>query len=168
MKTISQVSYNVNLAYSRFPVGCPIGISIGARMRTLSSILGRQQEKGQGKMEPKGGYRSCSSASASARSSYSVEVPPTSSMFKRAGGKGEKANSITLPDAISQISTTISAIASKAPPPPMAPPTTAACSPIDMRSKCYKQLSEIRVVGVLSEEEYASEKCAVMDALKKL
>lgn len=97
----------------------------------------------------------------------SLEDPPTSSMFERAGGKGKKANSITLPDAISQMSTAISSIAYKAPP-------TATCSPIksiDMRSKCYKQLSEInnlRVVGILSEEEYAVEKCAVMDALKKL
>ncbi len=72
----------------------------------------------------------------------SLETPPNTSMFLRAGGgnKNKKANSITLPDAISQISTAISSITSPA------PPSTATCSPaksIDSRSKCYKQLGEL-------------------------
>ena len=42
---------------------------------------------------------------------------------------------------------------------------------IDNRSKCYKQLgdlNELRSSGVLTEEEYQSEKEAIMITLKKL
>jgi hypothetical protein len=39
---------------------------------------------------------------------------------------------------------------------------------IDTRSKCYKQLSELKSAGVLTEEEYQSEKEAIMATLKKL
>ena len=42
---------------------------------------------------------------------------------------------------------------------------------IDLRSKCYKQLSELnnlKDTGILTEEEYVAEKDAVLAMLKKL
>ena len=42
---------------------------------------------------------------------------------------------------------------------------------IDNRSKCYRQLAELKNLmesGLLSEEEYTSERQAVMDILHKL
>ena len=95
-------------------------------------------------------------------------------MFLRSGGgvKRKKNDSVTLPDAISQISSAISSISSRSS--PVSPATSSICSPaksIDSRSKCYKQLGELnnlKLAGVLSEEEFAVEKIAVMDVLKKL
>ena len=49
-----------------------------------------------------------------------------------------------------------------------------ACSPaklIDYRGKCYKQLSELKSLfesGVLTEEEYTSERSVILGMLKKL
>ena len=42
---------------------------------------------------------------------------------------------------------------------------------IDNRSKCYKQLGELRSLkdsGLLSEAEYTSERAAIMSTLKSL
>ena len=51
------------------------------------------------------------------------------------------------------------------------PPVDQSNRSIENRSKCYKQLSErndLKVAGVLTEEEYVAEKSAIMNALKKL
>lgn len=100
--------------------------------------------------------------------SKSLDDPPTSSMFTRAGGKSGKGNA-TLSGAITQMSAAICSLVPKSP-----PVSTTLSSPvkcIDGRYKCYKQLSEIsnlKETGVLSEEEFYIEKEAIMKMLKKL
>ena len=87
-------------------------------------------------------------------------------MFIKAGGGNRK---VSLSDAITQISTTISSLASKSPPP--APPVCNPVKSIDGRSKCYRQLNELnnlKLAGVLSEDEFYTEKRVIMDLLKKL
>ena len=91
-------------------------------------------------------------------------------MFIRAGGcNSTRPKKGSLSDAITQISTTISSLASKPP-----QPAVITCSPvksIDGRSKCYKQLAELnnlKQAGVLSEDEFYTEKMVIMDLLKKL
>ena len=83
----------------------------------------------------------------------STSEPPTTSMFGRAGCVNSK-KTMT--------------------------PTTSGVKPssgesparvIDNRSKCYKQLGELRSLkesGLLSDEEYATERAAIMSTLKKL
>ena len=39
---------------------------------------------------------------------------------------------------------------------------------IDNRSKCYKQLGELKESGLLSEAEYTTERAAIMSTLKNL
>lgn len=99
-----------------------------------------------------------------------LDDPPTTSMFIRAGGgNSTKAKKGSLSDAITQISTTISSLASKSPPP--APPVCNPVKSIDGRSKCYRQLNELnnlKLAGVLSEDEFYTEKRVIMDLLKKL
>ena len=86
-------------------------------------------------------------------------------MFIRAGGgNSTRPKKGSLSDAITQISTTISSLASK-------PPQPAVIKSIDGRSKCYKQLAELnnlKQAGVLSEDEFYTEKMVIMDLLKKL
>ena len=78
-----------------------------------------------------------------------LDNAPTSSMFKRAGngsGSSKKAD---------------------------AKPNSASLSPakiIDNRSKCYRQLSELRNLkdeGLISGEDYDRERSAIMSMLKK-
>ena len=38
----------------------------------------------------------------------------------------------------------------------------------DIRTKCYKQLSDLKGEGILTEEEYMAEKSAIMSTLKGL
>ena len=101
----------------------------------------------------------------------SLDDPPTTSMFMRAGD--ESANSSrkikndnnSLTEAFTQAAT---AALSPSPRPHSDSP---ACSQLEARSKCYKQLAEVnnlRLTGVLNEEEYAIEKDAVLQVLKGL
>lgn len=82
----------------------------------------------------------------------STETPPTT--FVRAGGNCSKKK------------TDASSLNSK--------PTSSTGSPakvIDNRSKCYKQLSDLKNLhesNILSEEEYSAEKNTILDMLKRL
>ena len=102
----------------------------------------------------------------------SLDDPPVSSMFVPAGGggPGKKKDSYVseaLPQAAMAISSAIS-------PRPTIQPSSMGTSPakeIESRSKYYKQLSDLngmKTSGVLSEEEYLTEKDAVMSVLRKL
>lgn len=104
----------------------------------------------------------------------SVDDPPTSSMFVRAGkndssGK-KKGESSAMAEALTQAAVAISTALSpqsNAPNPTRASPAKL----IESRSKCYKQLSDLnnlKVSGVLTAEEYLSEKDAVLAILRKL
>lgn len=80
----------------------------------------------------------------------SIDCAPTSTMFIRAGGNLPKKKNETVGGGPTAIS-----------------PAKA----IDNRSKCYKQLSDLKNLlesGVLSEQEYSGEKATIMGVLKKL
>ena len=105
----------------------------------------------------------------------SLETPPTNSMFVRAGnsekpnkGKGKDAS---MTEAFTQMAKEISNALSPATTPRARPQVSSPGRLIDDRSKCYKQLNELNNLkssGILSEEEYQSEKGAVMANLKLL
>ena len=84
---------------------------------------------------------------------------PNSSMFSKAGGKEPKRKS-EVTEAIGEVAKQMSAAFSGALPVTSCTSTVPA-KKIDNRSKCYKQLSDVkdlRGAGVLTEEEYQSEK----------
>lgn len=89
--------------------------------------------------------------------------PPENSMFSRAG-RGSTSSSTQKK---SEVAEAISEVAKQL----FNPKPQSGQSSIENRSRCYSQLSELnnlKVAGVLTEEEYAAEKCAIMNALKKL
>ena len=102
----------------------------------------------------------------------SMTTHPATSMFVRAGGTTPK-KVASVPDPMSQAICQLASALT-----PKASSTTPACrvgdSPakvIENRSKCYRQLAELKNLmetGLLSEEEYTSERQAVMDTLHKL
>lgn len=103
----------------------------------------------------------------------SLDDPPVSSMFVRAGGggPGKKKRDTSVSEALTQAAMAISSAIS---PRPAIQPSSMGTSPakeIESRSKCYKQLSDLNALkasGILSEEEYLTEKDAVMSVLRKL
>ena len=104
----------------------------------------------------------------------SLDDPPVSSMFVRAGGggPGKKKKDSSVSEALTQAAMAISSAIS--PRHAAIQPSSMGTSPakeIESRSKCYKQLSDLnglKTSGVLSEEEYLTEKDAVMSVLRKL
>lgn len=103
----------------------------------------------------------------------SLEDPPTSSMFVRAGtGKKKDEGNMSMAEALTQAAVAISSTLSPRSSLPSSQPTgTSPAKLIDSRSKCYKQLSELnslKASGILTEDEYAEEKESVMSLLRKL
>ena len=107
----------------------------------------------------------------------SLEHPPNTSMFCRAGNTENKKKSAegTLTEALTVVADKIScALSPAATTPTRSAGSTNKPSPaklIENRSKCYRQLSELNSLkssGVLTEEEYVTEKDAVMETLKNL
>ena len=97
-----------------------------------------------------------------------LDDPPTSSMFNRAGGKGPAKGSTTLSGALTQMSEAICCLAPK-PLPISAVTVPSPVKCIDSRFKCQlSEISNLKQTGVLSEEEFAVEKAAIMKLLKKL
>lgn len=98
----------------------------------------------------------------------SSDDPPTTTMFTRAGGVTPKRK--TAADAVSQAISQLSSTLSPRP----APSSSLSPSPakvIDNRSKCYRQLGELKNLkqsGLLSEDEYQIEREAIMGTLKEL
>ena len=101
---------------------------------------------------------------------------PTSSMFVRAGGETgtgrKKDNSIG--EIVKEAAVAISSAFSSRPslqPSSGNPLGSSPAKLIDSRSKCYKQLSDInnlKLSGILTEEEYCAEKEADLSVLRKL
>lgn len=100
----------------------------------------------------------------------SLAEPPTSSMFVRVGG-GNPTKKKTPNDSFTQA---ITQIASALSPNSSMPRTGLGTSPgklIDNRSKCYKQLADLNNLkqsGVLNDDEYTTERGAIMQVLKKM
>ena len=90
--------------------------------------------------------------------------PPENSMFTRAGRGGSSTQKRSeVAEAISEVAKQFSCTFN--------PPVDQSNRSIENRSKCYKQLGELndlKLAGVLTEEEYTAEKSAIMNALKKL
>ena len=104
----------------------------------------------------------------------SLDDPPTTSMFSRAGNSDcqkKKTSQESVVETVTQVAKQISSALS---PPPHSTSSSAGTSParaIESRSKCYKQLIDLKnlsVSGILSGEEYQAEKDAIMNSLKKL
>ena len=82
-------------------------------------------------------------------------------MFTRAGrcgGTTQKKSEVA--EALSEVAKQISCTSNA--------PSSQSNRSIEDRSKCYKQLSELKLAGVLTEDEYTGEKGAIMEALEKL
>ena len=99
----------------------------------------------------------------------SIEEPPSTSMFMRAGGSTPKRKSgQSVNEALAFVADQISSVLSPS------SSSVGGGSPakvIDNRTKCYKQLAELnnlRSSGVLDESEYHREKESVMATLKCL
>ncbi len=103
----------------------------------------------------------------------SLEDPPNTSMFTRAGGTtpNRSRSDHGVAEALTRVANQISGALT---PVQASNRNTLGASPaklIENRSKCYKQLSELnnlRSAGVLTEDEYHSEKDAIMATLKSL
>lgn len=102
----------------------------------------------------------------------SLENPPTSTMFMRAGdGNSSKKKSDGNPSLTEAITQAATVLTSALTPPRPAAATNLPASQIEAQSMCYKQLGELKILrdtGVLSEEEYNTEKQAVLQVLKSL
>lgn len=101
----------------------------------------------------------------------SQSEPPTSSMFLRAGGATPTKKNPN--DAITQAITQIASVLSptSGPSPRSGGQGASPAKVIDCRSKCYKQLTELSSLkqsGLLSNEDYCSEREAIMSTLKNL
>ena len=105
----------------------------------------------------------------------SEQPPPTNSMFERAGTGGsskpnQKDNSVVkvVADAASAITCALTKTA-QSPGPSLS--VTSPAKLIEGRSKLYKQLSELqnlKSMGVLSDNEYLTEKETIMELLKNM
>ena len=100
----------------------------------------------------------------------SLEEPPSTSMFLRAGGAAPKKAKTDLADALTQVADKITGALSPNPS-VKAPVSLSPVRVIENRSKCYKQLielSNLKSTGVLSVSEYETEKESVMKTLQHL
>lgn len=107
----------------------------------------------------------------------SLDEPPSSTMFLRAGkvtSSKKKEDSSSVADALTKAAVAISSALAPSSSSSPGRKQGSASSParvIESRSKCYKQLHDLnslKVSGVLTEEEYTSEKEAVLTVLHKL
>ena len=97
-----------------------------------------------------------------------ILTPPTSSMYKQAGDGGnseKRSDSTGTTKALSEFATSIAAV--------LTTPQEACVSPLkktECRSKCYKQISDLsnlKVQGFITDEEFASERQSIMTLLKR-
>ena len=106
----------------------------------------------------------------------STDDPPGTSMFVRAGGQAKKGDgsSPSITKAITDAACAITNVLTPKQNLPNKVQNVSTCSPvkaIENRSKLYKQLSELNNLkssGVLTEEEYVSEKQAIMALLQEI
>ena len=102
----------------------------------------------------------------------SLNNPPTSTMFNRAGGGvSVKRKTGQTSEVVSAISDLTSALTPKLIPSGSCSSTSSPAKMIDNRSKCYKQLADLKSLfenNVLSKEEYDTERSVILGVLKKL
>ena len=104
----------------------------------------------------------------------SLDEPPTTTMFLRAGGVQSEKKSDPVSGALTQLASVITVAPSMARSGPSSTNQPAQNSPaktIENRSRCYRQLGEIKSLyesGLLSEIEYQSEREAIKSTLKNL
>ena len=105
----------------------------------------------------------------------SHEEPPTNSMFCRAGGgasqKKKPGQDVTIVETFTEVAKNLTSALSPTPSNHSNSLGTSPVRVIESRSKCYKQLADLnglKVAGILSEEEYKTEKNSIMSSLKKL
>ena len=104
----------------------------------------------------------------------SLDDPPTTSMFSRAGSGDSQKRKTSQESVVETVTQEAKQISSALSPPPQSMSSSVGTSParaIESRSKCYKQLIDLKnlnVSGILSDEEYQAEKGAIMMSLKKL
>ena len=101
----------------------------------------------------------------------SLDEPPNTSMFIRAGNTAttKKKDHCGTAHALTEVATAIASALSPAP--PSCGRGSSPAKLIEGRSKCYKQLSELKNLnlnGILSNEEYRTEKEAIMAILNTL
>ncbi len=99
----------------------------------------------------------------------SLDEAPSNSMFLRAGGAAVKRR--TTADIVSQAINQLSPALSPSITTPTSHSSGSPAKLIDNRSKCYKQLGELKNLmqaGILSDEEYSREREAIMGTLKSL
>ena len=102
----------------------------------------------------------------------SLDTPPTSSMYNRAGGGSMKRKTGHTSEVVSAIGDLTSALSPRLI--PSSSGNTTVNSPakiIDNRTKCYKQLSDLKSLfenNVLSKEEDNAERSVILGVLKKL
>ena len=98
----------------------------------------------------------------------SLDQAPKSTMFIRAGGGSAPKKRDSVADAVSQIAVALSPkVSSNGGDGTSGSPAKV----IENRSKCYKQLSELKnlkMSGLLSDAEYDVEREAIMNVLNKL
>ena len=100
----------------------------------------------------------------------SLDTPPTSTMFNRAGGGGSVKRKVGQ-EVVSAISDLTSALTPKLIPSSSGSSTSSPAKMIDNRTKCYKQLADLKNLfenSVLSKEEYDAERSVILGVLKKL
>lgn len=101
-----------------------------------------------------------------------TDNPPNTSMFVRAGGA--KKTKKSEPPVANLVAEAATAITSALSPKASGPGPSSGCSPaklIESRSKLYKQLTELqnlRSSGILTKDEFDTEKESIMELLKKL
>ena len=101
-----------------------------------------------------------------------LDTPPTTSMFNRAGGGSVRRCTGHTGEVVSAINDLTSALSPRFVSPSSG--STTCNSPariIDNRTKCYKQLADLKNLfenNVLTEEEYDTEKSVILGVLKKL
>ena len=102
----------------------------------------------------------------------SHDVPPTNTMFTRSGSETvkNKSNNPAV-QVLDKLATVLSPQTKTASPHGSGSPRNSPIKIIESRSKCYKQLSELKSLHtseILSDEEYFTEREAVMLSLKSL
>ena len=93
----------------------------------------------------------------------SLDDPPNTSMFLRVGGSSQSRTNRTADDLTKAVTQIASALK-----PTVTFSSTSPAKVIENRSKCYKQLSELQNLSLLSDTEYYGEHDAIMSSLKKL
>ena len=105
-----------------------------------------------------------------------LDTPPTTSMFKRAGSSTptSKKKDDSSPKMAQALTQAASAIATALTPKSTNLASSTGISPakvIDNRTKCYKQLGDLqnlKMQGLLTDEEYVRERVSIMGVLNKL